>query len=616
MGKIFSIIKTGVRGVDASRNPLRLQDRLRHAVNLQFQDGRLMTRPVFEYMKLGIKGRFQGATMFAPSLGISFRPFAPCGSRLVTAVGSRIFVNNAPDTGVQGCPMELANPDTPVRCGEPVDDLCSGDVNLYQAENLLIVQGLRRNTMWWTGEGSLVSSPGMIERCEENPDQHSGDTFLPEKHRNFLVNGAGVGIFWNGMVHQQGPHGIMVGDMIHKRGQATTEDIVLMEDQSKQDSLSTNSRMGALLALEGLPQMDNPNGEGALIGYYDGGIVEYNTFLFPRLSLFDAEGKRLTEGWDAKRMVKHLCNRVSATGRYSVGVLPRDHFFRSGFGIHVLSRVLGVEFINDEPVNIMSDEVSNVLDEDRKDLLHGAAAGYWQQEHRWFMTTGMEYDRKISSSPMGRGFVSWNKLWARTEDNTPVTCWEGVWVIDKDMAGIHRFTHTGMRSDRGCYGFIASDNDRSLWFAAIRRDGKYDSRDGKLYHVAWALETGRFDFNDIQRTKTIVEGRFEGIFRTPGAEVTAYIRTDVHPEWTKWRSYKACEGQLKPGEKFRSSMPLGRPPEQMEEATWFEFRVEGSGAAEITGFDIEFSEGSGKMDSAACQTVSDCSNTHPLTLVL
>ena len=574
-----------------------------------------MTRPIFEYMKLGLQGQFQGATMFRPSMGISFRPFGPCGSRLATAVNNRVFVNNAPDTGVQCNPMELKNPDTVTKCSKEVDELCTGDIQLYQAENILVVQAFRRNTMWWTGEGDLVVSAGMVADADQLAD-HSHDTFQDSKNRNFLINGAGLGTFWNGHIHQQGPHGLYVGDPIHKRGNLGTGDIVLMEEQSLQDPLSTNSKMGALLALEGVPQMGTANGEGQLIGYYDGGIVEYNTFLFPRLSQFTAKGERTVSGWDTKQMVKHNCNVVSATGRYAVGVLPRDHFFRSGFGIHVLSRVLGVEFINSETVNVHSDEVSNVLSEDDPCLLHGAAAGCWHQGHRWFMTAGFESLPKHSSSPVAKGFVSWNNVWGKTLDKTPVTVWEGVWAVDTDVAGVHRFIHPGMRDDRGCFGFLASDSDRNLWFAALREGGTSDVRAGKAIPVPWALETGRFDFNDTTRTKVLVEGRFEGIFSAKGTTVTAYVRTDVEPQWTKWRSFVACEKELKPGERFQVSKPLGRVPENMEEATWFEFRLEGTGATEIVGFDVEVSEGSGKMDSTASRIIKTCVNVPPLTLAI
>jgi hypothetical protein len=619
MGKTFSIIKPGTQGVDGATDPLRLQGKLRHAVNLQFQSGELKTRPVYEYMKLGLKGQFQGASMFKPSLGISFRPFGECGSRLATAVSGKIFVNNAPDTGVQCNPMELKNSDLPLKCGREADELCSGDIHIYQAENILVIQSPRRNTMWWTGEGDLVVSPGMVSDSDQNPEAHSSDSFRTENHKNFLINGAGLGIFWNGRIHQQGPHGIFVGDLIHKRGSMATDDIVLMEEQSLAccgPPLSTNSKMGSLMALEGVPEMGTANGEGDLIGYYDGGVVRYNTFIFPRASKFSAKGERLAEGWDTKQMVKHNCNVVTAVGRYAVGVLPRDHFFRSGFGIHILSKVLGVEFINDEPVNVISDEVSHILNEDEPCYLHGAAAGCWFQGHRWFMTTGFESLPGHSSSPMARGFVSWNKVWGKTLDKTPVTAWEGVWTVDDSIAGIHRFIHPGMREDRGCFGFLCSDGQKNLWFAAIRESGSCDVRDGKAISVPWAFETGRFDFGDTTRTKEVTDGRFECSVRTKGVKVTVYVRSDVSPQWTKWRVLSICDSAIKPGEKFKFSKSIGQPPESIGEATWFEFRVEGTGAAEITGFDVEFSEGSGKMDTDFFSVVKDCVNTPPLATTL
>lgn len=616
MGKIFSIIKSGLRGVDSSTNPLSLQGGyLRHAVNLQFQSGRLKTRPIFEFMSLGLRGKFGGATMFRPSLGISFRPFGPCGSRLATAVNNRIFVNNAPDTGVRCDPMELKSPDTTVRCNKEVEDLGSGDVNLFQAENLLVVQGFRRNTMWWTGEGDLNVSPGMVSDNEQG-DQHSHDTFIDSKHRNFLINGAGLGVYWNGRVHQQGPHGIYVGDLIHKRGELGTSDVVLMEEQSCEDSLSTNSRMGALRALEGVAQMNTPNGEGQLVGYYDGGIVQYNTFYFPRASEFDATGKRIESGWDTKQMVSHSCNVVTATGRYAVGKLPRDHFFRSGFGVHVLSRVLGVEFMNDEPINIVSDEVSNILNEDDPGFLHGAAAGCWFGGHRWFMTTGLKYSKSHSSSPLAKGFVSWNKVWGKTVDKTPLAAWEGAWVVDNGIEGIHCFVHTGMRDDFGCFGFLCSDTDKNLWFAAIREVGFNDIRGGISIPVPWALETGRFNFNDDTRTKILVDGRFEGVFQTSGSKVSVFVRTNNNPNWSKWKTFEGSTVDLKPNERFKLSKTLGKPSPPVVEATWFEFRIEGSGSTEITGFDVEISEGSSKIEINSSQTNQESFNVPPLSTML
>lgn len=616
MGKVFSIVSADIRGVDGNSDPLKVGPRkFRHSVNLQYQSGRVRTRPVFDYMKTGLTGQFQGATMFRPARGISFRPFGPCGSRLATAIGGKVFVNHAPSTGVVCDPMELEKPKVP--CYVQPDKTCVGDVNLYQAENYLVIQSFRDNTMWWTGEGPLVVSKGMTPEEEQTDGNHSHDTMVAANNKNFLINGAGLGIFWNGRIHQQGPNAIYVGDILHKRGSMTTEDIVLMEEQSLKISptLSTNSKMGALLALEGVPRMNTPNGEGLLVGYHEGGIVSYNTFLFPRLSTFTAKGIRIESGWDTKQLTDHNCNVISATGRYAVGVLPRDHFFRSGFGIHVLSRVLGVEFINDEPVNVISDEVSNVLNEDDPTLLHGAAAGCWLRGNRWFMTTGFEYCKTLSSSPIGRGFVSWNKVWSRTEDNTPLSTWEGVWVVDKGLKGIHRFISTGMSDDRGSFGFLASDNGASLWYAAIQCDGAYDVRNGQQIPVPWVFETGRYNFEDTSRTKEILEGRFEGVFFHKGIRVTIYVRTDQHPRWSKWRTFSTVEKDLDPGDGLSVSKQLGVPDDRVKEGTWFEFRVEGTGAAEITAFEIDISEGSSKM-SNDCRLIHACPNTNPLTTAL
>lgn len=613
MGKVISIIKGGsIRGVNSSADPLTLgQNFLRHAVNLQFQSGRIFTRPAFVYHPTGLSGRFQGATIFRPSKGISFRPFADEKPWLATAISDQVWLNPAPDKGVEGCAKMLRNPEQKTECGKFIPD-CSGDINLFQAENILIVQGFRRKTMWWTGEGELAVSKGMVDDAEQGTD-HSHDTFQDSKHRNFLANNAGVGIFWNGRVHQQGQYVIYVGDLIHKRGHLGTTDIVLMEEQSLCDPLSTNSRMGALLALEGVPRMGTANGEGNLIGYYENGVVEFNTFQKPRIQQRNAKGEPLGEvGWDLRQMVTHNCNTISATGRYAVGVLPRDHFFRSGFGIHVLSRVLGVEFLNDEPVNVISDEVSIVLDKDKPELLHGAAAGNWLKGHRWFMTTGMKQDVKISSSPAGAGFVSFNRVWGRTQDNTPQPVWEGVWVVDKGQFGIHRFITTGNRDDYGAFGFLSSDPDKNIWFASMSQ-GWRDSRDGKSIPIPWAFETGRYNLGDTTRSKTLVEARIEGLFRIKGGKVKVFVRTDKAPKWAKWKEFGTLEKELPAGQSLHLSVPIGSPPESCEDATWFEFRVEGTEAAEITGFDVEFSEGTGKMDAADFLVVPEITESDPLS---
>lgn len=105
-------------------------------------------------------------------------------------------------------------------------------------------------------------------------ETHTGshDTFDNAKHRNWLVNGAGLGVYAHGRVHQQVGSLVFVGDLIHKRGYRLTDDILLMEEQdtlSYGEPLSVSSRMGDLVALAVMPTMSSANGEGNLMAYYE-----------------------------------------------------------------------------------------------------------------------------------------------------------------------------------------------------------------------------------------------------------------------------------------------------------------------------------------------------------
>ncbi|MFK5283998.1 hypothetical protein ACI3PL_30915, partial [Lacticaseibacillus paracasei] len=79
--------------------------------------------------------------------------------------------------------------------------------------------------------------------------------------------------------------------------------------------------------------MQTANGEGDLIAYHENGVVAFNTHEAPRETRVAGDGSIVQKGWDTKRLVNHLLNKVSAVGRYAVAVLPRDHFFRSAFGL-------------------------------------------------------------------------------------------------------------------------------------------------------------------------------------------------------------------------------------------------------------------------------------------
>ena len=93
----------------------------------------------------------------------------------------------------------------------------------------------------------------------------SHDTFVWENHKHFLEANAGIGVYAHGRIHQEVGYTIYVGDLIHKRGPLVSDDILLMEEQYLQsmgEPLSTNSRLGGLVAMAVLPTMSTANGEG------------------------------------------------------------------------------------------------------------------------------------------------------------------------------------------------------------------------------------------------------------------------------------------------------------------------------------------------------------------
>lgn len=420
--------------------------------------------------------------------------------------------------------------------------------------------------------------------------ESSHDTFNSDNFLNWLENGAGVGIFAHGRVHQQIDRDIYVGDLIHKRGHATPEDILLMEEQallSTGDPLTVPSRLGVLKALAVLPTMNTANGEGSLVAYYQNGVVSFDTFEAPRESRYDGEGAQITKGWDSKRLVNHLLNTVSAVGHRAVSVLTRDHLFRSLRGLHFLKTVLGEGTFNSENINTVSSDVAPVLDSDPVNLLEGSATGFWLFGNRMFATTGMV--QSSASLPSGRGFVSWNQATTFTEDRTPRPAWEGVWVVDSGIEGIHQFVETREIPDKTSFGFVCSDRDQGVRVATLDRTAANDTRDGNVVPIGWSLETGRYAPEGLGSLKSVNDCVVEGVYQTSSQEVRVYLRTDANSEWTLWRRFSpATEAKAATGA-FRLSTSLGKPPTGAREGTWFQLRIEGLGSVEITLIELDYS---------------------------
>lgn len=436
--------------------------------------------------------------------------------------------------------------------------------------------------------------------------ESSHDTF--HDFKNWLVNSAGVGIFANGRIHQQSGNQIYVGDLIHKRGHKKTDDILLMEEQatfSHGEALSVPSRAGKLLAMEIMATMSTANGEGELIAYYENAVVSFNTAESPRETRSDGKGEVIQRGWDSKKLVSHLLNTVSAVGRYAVAAMPRDHFFRSVFGLHLLRITVGDGSLKTEQINRVSQKVDPLLDEDDRNLLRGVATGYWVEGNRVFATTGLISDERFAATACGRGFVSWNQATTFTEDLTPIAAWEGLWTVDNGIAGIHWFGDPGIAPLDRNFGFLCSDTDGRILFASITSGSKRDYRDGKALPIEWSFETGAVTgAESLAGWSTVTDGRIAGVFSGAKSRVRVLIRTDIQPEWKKWHEFSPCgEKEISGLQEFHVSEPLGKPPEAYRTGTWFQVRVEGIGAAEVHVIDLDMSSESSKSGRSKCAVV-------------
>lgn len=146
-----TLFEAGTIGVDLKTNPLFLgKKKLHAATNLVFEEGVLKTRPGFRYVPLGCTGIFQGACEFHPKRGLSTASFSELEGGVVVAVGGKLYFN----------------------CGlvKGVEFPCHGNVNLFQAENYLIIQHVESETYWWDGVNLPVKSPGMNEQDFNDPE--------------------------------------------------------------------------------------------------------------------------------------------------------------------------------------------------------------------------------------------------------------------------------------------------------------------------------------------------------------------------------------------------------------------------------------------------------------
>jgi hypothetical protein len=280
--------------------------------------------------------------------------------------------------------------------------------------------------------------------------------------------------------------------------------------------------------------------------------------------------------------------------------MPRDHVFRSIYGLHFLKLAIGEGTMRPENLNLISQDVQPWLDRDHPDTLPGAAMGVWLKGSRLFASFGLHESPACSVTALASGFVSMNQATTYTEDRTPRFAVEGAWVLDHDMEGLHRFHQL----DKGSFGFLASDRDGELYFALIDPNAEEDLRDGRALPIEWSCETGYF--RQGSQLSKLSEGVLECLFSDRSAKVRVLVRTNLSSEWATWKEFAPCDQTKGPFQKFFRSEPLGVPPARYREALWFQFRIEGLGFVEIRDFRIALVEAGSIAGQSRCVAVGFC----------
>lgn len=580
----FSIITVGTSGVDMRENPLFLkEEKASFARNLAFDENTIKTRPDVHHHDLGLKGIFQGSTYFTPRYGLSATTYSTASTAIATVVSGKVHLNVIDDCGVSGEPIELSGTDF------------KGDTYLYTSEAHLVV--LNENSMpyWWFTGNAMERSIG-LSGCDQETNSH--DTLDDEDALNWLPFGGTIGHYIHARNHISVCFGtefskgkalnseIFVSDLLTKRGCYEAKDHLKMEEamlDSMGGTLVAPSKFGKTVAMETLPT-EQDYGEGLLFDFRECGVVTHKTDDPDRETLYDPETDTYTQnGWDRQRISNVRLNSVSARSRYSVVQLPSDIFFASDYGFHFLKKTLGQGTLKDQTLNHEAHDIQPLFDQDEENDVSGSSVGHWIRGNRFMGTVGFRIMPFHSSSSVGRGIAVMNQATTFTEDDTPRPQWEGLWTMDEDHAGIHKFTNGGERPKDRSYGFIGSDKSTNVFYGEFQKESTgVDVRGGKEHKIDWEYVTGAFPFNGLRFIDRVHSAVLDLVTNETTEDIVISVKTDETQCWDEWTVIKPCST-----EKSVLSKAIGEPPKKSRQATWFQFKIEGRGYVEVRTFEVE-----------------------------
>ncbi len=549
-------------------------------VNCRVANSVVQTRPGIRMHELpGTEGlAFQGACFFNPSQGLSQQQIGDNESMIVFAAGGKKFAMTVDAQSVEDTTVSVME----VLGVEPTNPTYHM-VWMAQAENYLIAQDGNSATWIWDGDLPARFSTGYRTDVKEDSRLANAASMIAYAHGRVVqvVNGRQV----------------LIGDIIHKDGTSSAENILGMTEQTYWASgsfFSPPSALGKINAVAALPLKNTTHGHGDLIFHCEEGIFSLDVTIYPR------------ESWINQAITKHVSLDGSASGFYAITLYDSDQIYLTRNGVHSLRSAAQVNQVGN-PQRPLSERVTRYIERDSTELFRFASVCKSVRDNRLFVTT----DHLIHNAAH-RGARGALVLNFRPDPSTELTCWEGLWTLSKEGYLINQIVSGTFDSRERVFAFVTGMDD-VMRVAEFSRSLTKDFLPDKTEKaIEWQFVTRADVMGDETTPKSFTGGvaSFKNIIGQMSVKV--FIRSD-QTEWVPYREAcfdgaDECAYGMAPSREYL--LDLGSPPSTIRPCRWVQllFKMTGHGACETVRMKATIDKGgeqSGNIQSACIKLDPD-----------
>lgn len=499
--------------------------------------------------------------------------------------GARFF---NPAAGQDGLNFQTASPSILVANGGKkyciyIDGSGVGTVATLKDISQGIQQPAKLHLVWWSAAEYFAFAQDGRSDCFIW-DASTGTAALSngydtiDRPSSMIPNGATVMLYVHGRVAAVvNSKFILYGDSIHKTSLTSAKNLLEFQEQTYWNTgqfFLPPSDLGPIQAAAILPVEDTQHGHAEAIYHCAGGIFSVETNVAPR------------SDWPTKAAVKTARGTFGAVGPYAVATRSSDQIFRTPEGIDTLRSSRLQRQVEGNPQASYSAPVDTFFAGDVPEWLRFCSLEVWQREARLFCTVDPTLDGRWRwhSGVVVRNF-------APKPAETSPACWEGLWTMPPECAGIVQLVAGNVRGEERLFALCRGAD-------GINRLAEFDPElsedvleDGSRVPIRCQLLTRAMAFTDPFKKKQFLRGTL--IARNARGKVQwgVWVRRHGTHKFTFWRggtiNAPGVMGEfgLDQAEPFSGEIPLGEFPKSCETkqggALWFEFLIRWSGAVQI-----------------------------------